>query len=64
LIDTQKTSWDDAFLSDQANVHYANKVQDYLNTKKIQFMPKSINSSRIPKVRLIEDIWFFKVEEL
>jgi hypothetical protein len=36
------------FWPDQASAHYAKEVQDYLNTKEVPFVPKSINPSNMP----------------
>ena len=47
------------FWPDQASVHYAKEVQDYLNTKEIPFVPKNLNPSNMPKTRPIEDFWGF-----
>ena len=32
-------------------------VQDWLNSKKLPFIPKNLNSGNLPKVRPIKDFW-------
>jgi hypothetical protein len=45
------------FWPDQASSHYAKEVQDWLFSKKIEFLPKIINPANAPKLRPIEDFW-------
>lgn len=45
------------FWPDLASAHYAKKVVNYLNEKKINFVPKNINPANVPKARPIEDFW-------
>lgn len=54
------------FWPDLASAHYAKRVQNYLRTKNISFVPKDINPANVPKARPIEDFWAnlkFKVYE-
>jgi len=49
-------------LPDQASAHYdhfayAKEVIDWLNSKKIEFVPKYLNPANAPKTRQIEDFW-------
>ncbi len=41
----------------QASPHYAKEVIDWLNSKKIEFVPKYLNPANAPKTRPIEDFW-------
>jgi hypothetical protein len=43
------------FWPDQATAHYAIEVIDWLNSKKIEFVPKYLNPANAPKTRPIED---------
>ena len=45
------------FWPDLASSHYAIKVQAYLRTQNINYVPKSINPANCPKARPIEDYW-------
>jgi predicted transcriptional regulator len=45
------------FWPDLASSHYANSVQDYLKSEKIEFVPKYMNPANAPKLRPIEDFW-------
>ena len=45
------------FWPDQASSHDAKVVQDWLFSKKIEFLPKIINPANAPKLRPIEDFW-------
>ena len=45
------------FWPDQASAHYAKEVIDWLNSKKIEFVPKYLNPPNAPKTRPIEDFW-------
>ena len=45
------------FWPDLASSHYANSVQDYLKSEKIEFLPKDMNSANAPKLHPIEDFW-------
>ena len=48
---------DYVFCPDLASSHYAHSVQDYLKSKKIHVVPKTINPTNVPKARPIEDFW-------
>ena len=43
------------FWSDLTSSHYANSVQDYLKSEKIEFLPKEMNPANASKLRPIED---------
>ena len=45
------------FWPDLASSHYANSVQDYLKSEKIEFVLKDMNPANAPKLRPIEDFW-------
>lgn len=45
------------FWPDLASSHYSKKVQDYLRSKNIEFVPKEYNPSNAPELRPIEDFW-------
>jgi hypothetical protein len=45
------------FWPDQAISHYAKEVQDWLFSKKIEFLPKIINPVNAQKLCPIEDFW-------
>jgi len=45
------------FWPDLATSHYANSVQTWLTTKKVNFVPKRINPANVPEARPIEDFW-------
>ena len=45
------------FWPDLASSHYSNKVQEYLRSKKINFVPKEHNPANVPELRPIEDFW-------
>ncbi len=45
------------FWPDQASAHYAKEVIEWLNSKKIEFVPKYLNPANAPKTRPIEDFW-------
>jgi hypothetical protein len=45
------------FWPDQTSSHYAKEVQDWLFSKKIEFLPKIINSANPSKLRPIVDFW-------
>ena len=38
-------------------MHYANSVQQWLTTDKVNFVPKTINPANVPEARPIEDFW-------
>lgn len=48
---------DIVFWPDLASSHYSKKVQDYLKSKKIEFVPKEHNPANVPELRPIEDFW-------
>jgi len=39
------------------SAHYAKEVIDWLNSKKIEFVPKYLNPANATKTRPIEDFW-------
>ncbi|CAF3331247.1 unnamed protein product [Rotaria socialis] len=43
------------FWPDLAGSHYANKTTDWLNERKVSFVPKDVNPPNVPKARPIED---------
>ncbi|CAF0962944.1 unnamed protein product [Rotaria magnacalcarata] len=45
------------FWPDLASSHYANKTTDWLNERKVPFVPKDVNPPNVPKARPIEDFW-------
>ncbi len=45
------------FWPDQAISHYAKEIQDWLFSKKIEFLPKIINPVNAQKLCPIEDFW-------
>lgn len=45
------------FWPDLATSHYASKVLDYLKSKNIPVVMRSINPANLPKARPIEDFW-------
>lgn len=45
------------FWPDLATSHYANKVQDFLRSKNIEFVGKERNVANAPELRPIEDFW-------
>ena len=45
------------FWPDLASSHYAHSVQDYLKSKGIPLIPKTINPVNVPKARPIENFW-------
>jgi hypothetical protein len=55
----KKYHWNDqyVFWPDQTSAHYAKEVIDWLNSKKIEFVPKYLNPANAPKTRPIEDFW-------
>ena len=47
----------DFVIDDESYSHYAHSVQDYLKSKGIPLVPKTINPANVPKARPIEDFW-------
>ena len=45
------------FWPDLASSHYSKKAIDWLQTNKIDFVPKETNPPNVPKARPIEDLW-------
>jgi transposase len=45
------------FWPDLASSHYGGRVQEYLKSNKICFVPKWFNPENCPKPRPIEDLW-------
>lgn len=45
------------FWPDLATCHYANRTQDYLNSKNVNFVPKNENPPNVPQARGIEEYW-------
>lgn len=45
------------FWPDLASAHYASKIQNYLKTKGIPLVLRSLNPANLPKARPIEDFW-------
>ena len=45
------------FWPDQASAHYAKEVQEWLVSKKVEYLAKKINPANAPKLRPIEDFW-------
>ena len=45
------------FWPDLASSHYSHKVQNYLRSKNIDFVPKEHNPANVPELRPIEDFW-------
>jgi len=43
------------FWPDKASAHYAKEVIDWLNSNKIEFVPKYLNPANAPKTRSIKD---------
>ena len=48
---------DIVFWPDLASSHYSRKVQNYLKSKNIEFVPKERNPANVPELRPIEDFW-------
>jgi len=45
------------FWPDLASAHYSNKVQDYLKSENIEYVPRDKNPAKVPELRPIEDFW-------
>ena len=45
------------FWPDLASSHYGGRVQEYLKSNKICYVPKWCNPANCPKLRPIEDLW-------
>ena len=45
------------FWPDLASSHYAKSVCNHLESKGIEFVPKTLNPANVPKARPIEDFW-------
>ena len=45
------------FWPDMASAHYSNKVQKYLKSEKIEYVPRERNIANCPELRPIEDLW-------
>jgi len=57
FIETYHKNDEIIFWPDLASSHYSNKVQEFLRSKNIDFVPKSRNIANVPELRPIEDFW-------
>lgn len=48
---------DVVFWPDLATSHYSRKVQEYLKSKNVEYVPKERNIANCPELRPIEDFW-------
>ena len=57
FIDSNHSDHNYLFWPNLASSHYSNMVVDYLNEKKVNYMPKIDNPANLPEVKVIEDFW-------
>lgn len=57
FIETVHKDDEIVFWPDLASSHYSKKVQEFLRSKNVEYVPRSQNIANVPELRPIEDFW-------